>query len=231
MRRPIVLALLTFGCGSLWLATSVKLAAGAPPSAEDILLRNATRVFQRAMDAPFAAIPSAVMARAQAIAVIPGAGNDGAYSAGTGVISARSGLSNDGPHWSAPAIITYDGQMMPTLDVGTIDLILVAISPRGLAYLSDDETSFTAANGIQPGPLGQDARINTNTDVLAYVQFGDYFAGITLEQWSVCTAPFANERLYGKPLNTKTVFRGGLGVPTPAQAWRNALAAHSKESS
>jgi lipid-binding SYLF domain-containing protein len=231
MRRQIGLALVAFGCGSLWLATSVKLGAGAPPSAEEVLIRAATRIFQRAMDAPSAAIPSAAMARAQAIAVIPGARNDGAYSAGNGIVSARRGLRNDGPQWSAPAIITYDGQMTPTLDVGTLDLILVAITPRGLAYLSDDETSFTAANVIQPGPLGQDARINTNTDVLAYMQFGDYFAGVTLEQWSVCAAPFANERLYGKPLNTKTVFRGELSVPALAQAWRNALAAYSKESS
>ena len=229
MRRPILPAILALSCGSLWLSMPPTSAAGAsPPSPEDALLSSATRVFLRAVDTPSAAIPAAVLQRARAIAVIPTARNDGPFNAGTGVVSARE---RDAQQWSAPAVINYDGRIVPTLDVDTIDLIFVAVTSRGLRYLSEEEVSLGEPNAIPPGPLGQDAQIDINVDILAYMQFGDFFAGVTVEQWAICAAPYANERLYGKPLNTRAVFRGGFRAPTLAQAWRDVLAGFYKETS
>lgn len=227
MRHRNLLLVLAMGT-SVWLSMPLNAAVNAPPSLEDAIISRATLVFRRAVDTPVTAIPAAVMKRARAIAIVPGAFNHGTFNSGTGIVSART---VDGQQWSAPAVLGYDGRIVPALDEDTIDLILIAVSSRGLDYLSRDEMWIGEPGVISPGPLGEDTQTGMNADILGYVQFGDFFAGLTVEQWSICAAPWANERLYGHPLNTSDVFRGGFKAPAVVQAWGEALAGYYKETS
>src|SRR5687768_4877786 len=88
------------------LSLAATTSATSPASHEDELLRNATLVFEHAVETPAAAIPAAVLMRAAAIAVIPAAAKDGTRFHGDGVFSARGGRVDD---WTPPAVIAFEG--------------------------------------------------------------------------------------------------------------------------
>ncbi len=67
--------------------------------------------------------------------------------------------------------------------------------------------------------LGHDTRVPMNADVVADVQFADYFAGISVREWSIAEAPEANGRLYGTPYsNRRDRPRPGLLPPAAGRA-------------
>ncbi len=84
----VILAIVSILVGLSLAATT---SATSPASHEDDLLRKATVVFEHMVEPPAAAIPTAVLMRATAIAVIPAAVKDGTRFHGDGVVSARGG--------------------------------------------------------------------------------------------------------------------------------------------
>ena len=116
--------------------------------------------------------------RATAIAVIPAAVEDGTRFHGDGVVSARRGRADD---WTPPAVIAFEGAIPLDLETGTADLILVAQTQRGLDYFVQGRVRNTATLSIVAGPLGHDTPVRTNADLLAYMKFGNYFAGVTID--------------------------------------------------
>ena len=211
-----------------WLLTTPHLAANTPPAAPDELLRNATLVIRRALDTSSAAIPASIMARARGLAVFPAARTDGGMYYGLGVMSARGA---NPLRWTPPAVLNFRGAIPIDLDAASVDFVFVALTSRGLDYITDQ--MLPVPMRIHPGPLGQDTREQMAADVVGYLEFGDYFAGVSVENWTIVGMSSANQQLYGRPYSTDEMVRGaGFFNPPPAsRAWLEALADYFHETS
>src|SRR5688572_3068422 len=143
---------------------------------EEELLQKATGVFARAVDTPASAIAAAVLMRASAIAVVPGAVSDGVRYRGNGIMSAR-GAGPD--HWSPPAVIAFEGAIPIDLDHGEADFIIIAQTRRGLDQLLDGRIA-ALSHRIEPGAIGHTSPRRIDADLIAYIGFDRYFAGVTI---------------------------------------------------
>lgn len=198
-------------------------------SDEDVLLENAATVFARAVGRPATAIPAAVLMRATAIAVVPAAMKDGIRYHGNGAMSAR-GVRPD--KWTPPAIIAFEAEIPLDLEAGTLDFLIVAQTQRGADYFIADRTASIAARPITAGPLGHSSPQN-GEDLVAYVQFDRYFAGVTIDDWVVRGLTASNATLYGRPYSTDDIVRGAgfFRLPPGARIWRDVIASYFREMS
>jgi lipid-binding SYLF domain-containing protein len=208
-----------------WLSSESTLSAISPTLPEDDLLRQATLVFERVVDTPSAAIPPSIMMRARGIAVIPVALKNDTKYGGLGVLSA---LGPNPAYWTPPAVIAFEGAIPLDLETDTLDFILVAQTARGLDYLSRPRFVSPVIRPMLPGPVGQNTRVQATADLLAYMHFGAYFAGVTVEDWMITEMSSSNARLYGRPYSTDEIIRGDgfFFLPPAARRWRNALSGY-----
>ena len=212
------------------LTPAARTSAISPSSDEHELLRTSTLVFTRAVAMPAAAIPASALMRATAIAAIPSAVKDGARYYGQGVISARGARGN---YWTPPAVIAFEGHIPLDLESRAVDFLLIAQTRRGLAYLTEGRFVSAEPSSLVPGALGHNAPVRIDADVLAYIQFDHYFAGVAIENWVVDDMTASNAALYGRPFSTDDIVRGAgfFHVPSSARTWRNALAHYFREMS
>jgi lipid-binding SYLF domain-containing protein len=202
--------------------------ATSPISDEDELLRKATLVFERAVDTPAAVIPAAILMRASAIAVIPAAVKDGNRYYGSGVVSARGARPD---YWTPPAVLAFEATIPLDLDAAMLDFIVVAQSRRGLDYLVAPR--FANSGAMVAGALGHSTPARMGADLVAYVQFDNYFAGITIDDWAVHEMKQSNAALYGRAYSTDEIIRGAgfFHLPRSARDWRDALADYFRQMS
>ncbi len=195
------------------------------PRLEDDLLRDATRLFQRVVDPRAAAIPPMVLMNARAIAVFPQSAGNGSRKSGKGVLGARGANPSV---WMPPAIIAFKGSIPLDLESDVVDFVLVAQTQRGLDYLTQPRMVSPAPLPIAAGVLGPDTRVRLDADLVAYMHFGDSFAGVTIVDWTISEMKDANARLYGRPYSTDDIVRGAgfFHLPPSARLWRGAIAAY-----
>lgn len=195
---------------------------------------EATVVIEEMMAAGDKAIPRAIMARAEGIAVFPSllkAGLIVGAQRGRGVLSARDPKTGA---WSAPAFLTITGGSLGAQVGGqAIDLILIVNDQRGLQQLVKNQFKIGADASVAAGPLGRDASAATDiqmrAQILSYSRTRGLFAGVTVNGTTIRQDRDANERFYGTAYRTgQIVFDNLGGTPDPAPAWREALARHAK---
>lgn len=184
------------------------------------------------MGAADSSIPSAILAKAEGIAIFPGtlrAGFIVGGMRGRGIISAR----NDG-RWSAPAFLTLTGGSLG-LQIGgqASDLVLVIRERRGLENLVSNQFKLGADAGVAAGPIGREAQAATDVQmraqILSYSRARGLFAGVTVNGSTVRQDRDANQRFYGRRLETKEiVFGPAPGEPQPVSAWLDALNRYAK---
>jgi lipid-binding SYLF domain-containing protein len=233
MRRLSILAplALVVGLGALPLAARSPIVTAMPgmPVSEEDLLRSAILVFERATGGPAAVIPRAVMMRARAIAVVPAAMRDGALYYGVGVMSGRGGLEG----WTPPAVFVFQGAVPVNLEASEIDFVLIAQTLRGLDDFAAPRTMGALTRPIAPGPFEHELAPGRRSDIVAYMQFADYFAGVTVNDWELAERPASNARLYGRAYSTDDILRGAgfFHAPKDARQWCQALAAYYRATS
>ena len=208
------------------------IAAARQESAEAKRVRDAATAFGEIMGAEDNAIPSAILEKAEGIAIFPGtlrAGFIVGGMRGRGIISAR----NDG-RWSAPAFLTLTGGSLG-LQIGgqAADLILVIRDRRGLENLVSNQFKLGADAGVAAGPVGREAQAATDVQlraqILSYSRARGLFAGVTVNGSTVRQDNDANERFYGRRLGTKEiVFGPAPGEPQPVPTWVDALNRYAK---
>lgn len=190
-------------------------------------LREAATVFGEIMAAEDKAIPESILGKAEGIAIFPGTVRAGFVVGGMrgrGVLSARTGGG-----WSPPAFLTLTGGSFG-LQIGgqTTDIILVISDRRGLENLVRNQFTLGADAAVAAGPVGRDAKAATDiqlrAQILSYSRARGLFAGVTVNGSTVRQDRDANERFYGKRLETKQiVFDRSSGSPEPVPLWLQTL--------
>jgi lipid-binding SYLF domain-containing protein len=194
-------------------------AAGPSDGAERELLQRASAVFERIANAPIAALPDCVLQQTQSIVVFPGATHNGSALRGRGGLSVRL---PDGS-WTIPAVLALDARVPVETEFPEVDIILLAQSRDGVEYLIPEGT-IDAERAVTLGPLntcGEPAE----AALVAYMQFGDYFAGIPVTSLKLGAASHAHPQLYGAPLSIRQLAEGRIPVhvPTAARLWLETL--------
>ena len=199
-------------------------------SDEDALLRNAAAVFTRAVDTPATAIPASVLMRASAIAVVPAAVRDGTRYNGKGVMSARGARPD---YWSPPTVIAFEGSIPLDLDGGEVDFVIIAQTRRGLDHLLNGQLGSAISRPIAPGAIGHSSPARIDADLVAYIHFDRYFAGVTIDGWAVDGLTASNAALYGRPYSADDIVRGAgfFRLPHAARIWRDVIATYFREMS
>lgn len=144
---------------------------------------------------------------------------------GRGIISARS----EG-RWSDPAFLTLTGGSFG-LQIGgqAADLILVINNRRGLENLVSNQFKLGADAAVAAGPVGRDAQAATDlqlrAQILSYSRSRGLFAGVTVNGSTVRQDRDANQRFYGRRLETKQVVFGSgpPSRPEPVALWLDTL--------
>ena len=190
-------------------------------------VRDAATSFGEIMAAEDKAIPKAILGKAEGIAIFPGTIKGGfvvGVMRGRGVISARSNGT-----WSAPAFLTLTGGSFG-LQIGgqAADIVLVINNRRGLENLIANQFKIGADAAATGGPVGRDAQAATDiqlrAQILSYSRSRGLFAGVTVNGSTVRPDRDANERFYGKRLETKQIlFDKPPSSPAPVGIWLETL--------
>lgn len=193
------------------------------PSEEAQRLREASTVFGEIMAADDRSIPQKILGEAEGLAIFPSTVKAGFIVGGMrgrGVLSVRT---PDG--WSSPSFFTLTGGSIG-LQIGgqAADIILVIYDRRGLEQLVQNQFKLGADASVAAGPVGRDAQAATDlklrAQILSYSRARGLFAGVTINGSTIRADLDANERFYGKRLESKQIlFDGAAGSPEPVPAW------------
>ena len=195
-------------------------------------VREAATIFGEIMAAEDKAIPTAILNKANGIAIFPNTVKGGFIVGGMrgrGVLSGR-GASG----WSSPAFLTLTGGSFG-LQIGgqAADIILVISGDRGLENLVSNQFKIGADAALAAGPVGRDAQAATDiqlrAQILSYSRARGLFAGVTINGSTIRQDVDANTRFYGERLTTRQiVFDGLAGSPDPVGLWRDALSRYAR---
>jgi lipid-binding SYLF domain-containing protein len=207
---PVALAL------TLVLALGGFQVASAKDTANDERERamKAGEVLSEIMQIPEQGIPTNLMERAEAVAVIPhlvkGAfGIGGEF--GKGLVSERT----DAGRWSAPSYIKLTGGNLGfQLGLQATDLVLIFTDRDGFQGLLDGKVKLGADLDVAAGPVGRHSEVGTDvllkSPVLAYSRSKGLFAGISLDGSVVSIDADANRAVYGHDVSAKDILSGGV---------------------
>jgi lipid-binding SYLF domain-containing protein len=195
--------------------------AFAQEQVADKRLRDAAATFQEVMSAPDKAIPQKLLDRAQCVTIVPGMKKaavvvGGEY--GRGFVSCRTSSG----HWSAPSGVRLTGGSFGLqLGAESTDVILLVMNKRGVDRLLSDKFTIGAEASAAAGPVGRDAKADTDilmtAEILSWSRSRGVFAGVALDGTVVQTDKSENEKLYGKPLAAKEIIQGEVKPPPGAR--------------
>ena len=175
-------------------------------------------------------IPGDLLDKAECVAVIPGVfkaalGFGGRWGYGAVVCRTDGGL---GP-WGPPLMISLKGGSFG-LQIGgqSTDFVFLVMNPKGIDYLLRSKFTLGADASVAAGPIGRSAEAGTDArmraEILSYSRSRGLFIGISLDGSSVYQDRDANERLYGRRLETSDVVREKpASVPDVVKAWWGTL--------
>jgi SH3 domain-containing YSC84-like protein 1 len=212
-----------FSCALALAMLSLPLSA-ARDQKEAERLENCGEVLKEIMDIPDD-IPQDLIDKAECIIVYPSVVKaafvfGGSY--GRGAMTCRSGEHFTGP-WSAPTMMALEGGSVGFQIGGqATDFVLLVMNPRGARAILSSKVKLGADASAAAGPKGRDAEASTDVtmraEVLSYSRARGLFAGISLAGSTVRPDNGANEKLYGRKVEAKSIiFNGAVAVPPSAQ--------------
>lgn len=161
--------------------------------------QESAKIFNEMMGKPDSAIPSALLDKAKAIIIFPGAvqaalgiGGRG----GRGVVSRRTANG-----WSEPAFFKMGGGSFGAqIGVQKTDYILLIMNDGGLSGLLEDEYTVGGEIGAAAGPLGRSAGASTNAtldaEILSYSKAKGLYAGVALKGVKIYPDNELNNEVY-----------------------------------
>lgn len=196
-------------------------------------LEKSAEIVDEVMGTPEKGIPRDLLNKAVCVGLIPSEkklalGIGGTF--GRGCIVCRRG--GNGP-WGAPSMFTIGGANFGFQIGGqATDFVLVVMNAKGAKKLLQSRSKLGADASVAGGPVGRTAEgatdLQLHAEILTYSRSRGLFAGLSLEGQVVKQDHDANTRLYGRKVDPKDIlFKGGVGVPSPARPLDTTLTKYS----
>ncbi len=192
----------------------------------DKRLKDSADTFRQIMSAPDRSIPRYLLERAECIVIVPHMKKaafvvGGEY--GRGFASCRVP-----GNWSAPAPVRLAGGSFGVqLGANSADIVLLVMNKRGLEHLLSDKFSIGADAAAAAGPVGRDAKADTDilakAEILSWSRARGIFAGVSLNGTVVEPDRVEARQLYGRPWSNREIIRGGLAMPEAAKVLADEL--------
>jgi lipid-binding SYLF domain-containing protein len=207
------------------LATGVMLGKEAQP---DKRLQDAAAVVNEMMGMPDKGIPQSVLDKAQCIVVIPGL-KKAAFIVGGQYGRGYASCRKAGGAWGPPAAVKMEGGSFG-LQLGgqSTDVILLVMDQRGMDKLLSDKFTIGADASAAAGPVGRDAKADTDillhAEILSYARSRGAYAGLSLEGATLRPDSEENRKLYGRDISNKDILvRGEVTAPEATRSFLQAL--------
>jgi SH3 domain-containing YSC84-like protein 1 len=187
----------------------------------DKRLLSSAATFHQIMSAPDRAIPAYLLDRALCIVIVPGM-KKAAFLVG-GEYGRGFAECRVPGNWSAPAPIRLTGGSFGLqLGADSTDIILLVMNRKGLERLLADKFSIGADVAAAAGPVGRDAKADTDlllqAGILGWSRAKGIFAGVSLNGTVVENDKSEATKLYGRPWSKREIVRGGIAIPEAARA-------------
>jgi len=205
------------------LATGVILGQESKP---DKRLQDATAVVNEMMGMPDKGVPQSVLEKAQCIVVVPGL-KKAAFIVG-GQFGRGFASCRKAGGWGAPAAMKIEGGSFG-LQLGgqSTDVILLVMNQRGMDRLVSDKFTIGADAAAAAGPVGRDAKADTDimlkAEILSYARSRGAYAGLSLEGATMRPDNDENKKLYGRDVTNQDILVKGMETPEVARTFTRAL--------
>lgn len=189
---------------------------------QEARLLTSTQVLSELMQMPEQNIPTWLMERAYAVAVIPsvikvGLGIGGRR--GKGVLVVRK----DNSGWSNPIFINLTGGSFGfQVGVQSTDVVLVFTSKQSIEGIVGGKVTLGADASVAAGPVGRQSSAATDigltAQVYSYSRASGLFAGVALDGSAITIDSSSNESFYKKPgiLASEIIRADAPAAPVPA---------------
>lgn len=170
---------------------------------QDARLLNSTQVLNELLQMPEQNIPSWLLERAYAVAVVPsvikvGLGIGGRRGKGVLVVRRDSGT------WSNPVFVNLTGGSFGfQVGVQSTDVVLVFTSRHSIEGIVGGKVTLGADASVAAGPVGRQSSAATDVgltaQVYSYSRASGLFAGVALDGSALTIDHRSNELFYGRP--------------------------------
>lgn len=196
---------------------------------QDGRLLTSTQVLSELMRMPEQNIPTWLLERAYAVAVVPsvikvGLGIGGRR--GKGVLALRK----DNGSWSNPIFVNLTGGSFGfQVGVQSSDVVLVFTSRQSIEGIVGGKVTLGADASVAAGPVGRQSSAATDigltAQVYSYSRASGLFAGVALDGSALTIDASSNESFYGKPgiLASEIIRADAPSAPAPAEQFLVAL--------
>jgi lipid-binding SYLF domain-containing protein len=190
---------------------------------QDARLMTATQVVDELARMPEQNIPSWLLERAYAVAVVPDV-----IKVGLG-IGARRGkgvlvVRKDSGQWSNPIFVNLTGGSFGfQVGVQSTDVVLVFTSQKSIEGIVGGKITLGADASVAAGPVGRQSSAATDigltAQVYSYSRASGLFAGVALDGSALTIDHRSNEQFYSRSgvLASEIIRTDGATAPAPAQ--------------
>ncbi len=175
---------------------------------------SAAQVFNDLMSKPDSAIPEALLSKAEAVIIIPGAVRAAFVIGGRGGRGVVSRRTTNG--WSEPAFVKIGGGSFGAqIGVTQTDYVFLIMNDTGLENLMDDGFELGGDVGAAAGPVGREAGASTNVtlnaEILSYSRSRGLFAGAAVRGIRIYPDDNLNQQVYNR--DGKEIIANDAGLP------------------
>lgn len=166
-------------------------------------------------------VPQDLLNRAECVILVPGLKKAGfvfgaKYGRGFAVCRHASGTG-----WTAPAGIRIEGGSIGfQIGVSEQDVLLLVMNTNGMKHLLTNKFTVGAEATAAAGPVGRDASAQTDAvmraEMLSYSRSRGLFAGISIQGATLRPDADANEEMYGKAIENRTILTTAVAPPAAA---------------
>jgi lipid-binding SYLF domain-containing protein len=204
------------------LLTCVFSLASVADTRQDARLDTSTRVLTELMMMPEQNIPTWLLERAHAVAVIPsvikvGLGIGGRRGKGVLVVRKENG------EWSNPVFVNLTGGSFGfQVGVQATDVVLVFTSRKSIEGIVGGKVTLGADASVAAGPVGRQSSAATDVgltaQVYSYSRAMGLFAGVALDGSAMTIDNKSNESFYSRPgvLASEIIRSDAPAAPEPA---------------
>ncbi|MBT8087558.1 MAG: lipid-binding SYLF domain-containing protein [Gammaproteobacteria bacterium] len=206
----------------------------AAATREEKRVANAADVVEQLVRIPEKTIPPTLLARAYAVAVVPGV-KKAAFGLGVrrgkGILVVRQ----DDSSWSNPAFITLTGGSLGwQVGAQSTDIILVFKTRKGVDGIAKGKLTLGADASVAAGPVGRHTGAATDivleAEVYSYSRSRGLFAGVSLEGSGLTMDRKANAAFYSSAdMNPEQIFASSPNIaPDIANTFVQILTAQTR---